>query len=79
MKKKDIGEPVFCRCNCGEPTAYVKVPPGSKLEEKYFGYKVGHKVDMTKIWQERDIIKQRRAAILMNALEVLGVKFEKLS
>lgn len=79
MLKSGEGEYVFCRCGCGEPTARVKLPPGSKLEEKFFGYKLGHKVDLKKIWAERDIINQRRAAVLINAMEAMGVTFAKIN
>ncbi len=70
MLTNNKGEPVFCRCDCGQVTAYVKTPPGSKLKSPYFGYVTGHKINKSAIL---DVTTQRKAELLIGAAEILGL------
>ena len=68
---------LLCRCDCGERTAIVNLPPGSVLESRYFGLKTGHGpvVHAEIIRPER----MRRAALLRNVSQVMGLVGKRLS
>ncbi len=65
---------MFCRCKCGEETARVKVPPGSKLKSNFFGYVTGHEKRKPRgIILPQEMAERRRAELLAHTYMALGI------
>jgi hypothetical protein len=70
---------VFCRCDCGQTTGYVKLPPGSILKSKYLGYVTGHEIKPKLLLTPDDIGRRRRAELIVNTYEVMKYVAAKLT